>query len=174
MLIQIYTDGSCLGNPGPGGWANIVRYSHHEEKGQGGEVHTTNNRMEMQAVIEALKEVASTLVEEHGFSDKAGSKAPEAVEIKIYTDSSLIVNTMTKNWKKKKNTDLWKDLDLIIKAEPLSKTKISWNWVKGHAGHVENEDCDRRANVESAAFAKHARLIPNSEKRLPGETPSLF
>lgn len=135
MKLKIYTDGSCLGNPGPGGWAYLLRAEEtgaetQTIRGQGGEQATTNNRMEMLAAIEGLK--------------LAHQKFPEAEAIELYSDSSLLINTMKLNWKKKKNTDLWEQL------VPLTlKQKVTWHWVRGHNGHPENEDCDGRAQSEA-------------------------
>ncbi len=130
MIVQVYTDGSCLGNPGPGGWAYLIEVEGKKLRGQGGEPGTTNNRMEMRAAIEALKAIEM--------------KWPDA-EIALYSDSSLLINTMKLNWKRKKNTDLWGELLPLV----LHK-KITWNWVRGHNGHPQNEDCDMRAQKEAA------------------------
>jgi ribonuclease HI len=151
MKTKIYTDGSCLGNPGPGGWAALIREGAKETRIQGGEPYTTNNRMELGAVIHALK------------------KVPTATDIEVYSDSSWVINTMTKNWKRKKNLDLWEELMPLVQGK-----EISWNWVKGHAGHPENEDCDVRA-FEQATLQKKAFLQSDSkDRRLPGSPPSLF
>jgi len=131
-IIEIFTDGACLGNPGPGGWGALLRWKGKEKELSGGEAHTTNNRMELKATIEALRAI----------------KKP--VPIHIYTDSQYVKNGITlwlvdwkKNgWKTKqkdpvKNQDLWEDLDQIA-----SQYAITWHWIKGHAGHVENERVD--------------------------------
>ena len=133
--IEIFTDGACSGNPGPGGWGAILRYKNNEKELSGGSANTTNNQMEMQAVIEALKTLK------------------EACEITLTTDSQYVVNGMTKwldDWIKKDwktaskknvaNQDLWKELSQLSLQH-----KIKWNWVKGHAGHPENERCDALA-----------------------------
>ena|SRR3989338_6189843 len=125
--IQIFTDGSSLGNPGPGGFAAIMRFNGREKIVKGGEPVTTNNRMEMRALIEAFKKI----------KDKT-------VPVEVYSDSTLLVSTMTKGWKRKKNQDLWADLDKL--AEGL---KIEWHWVRGHAGHPENTRADRIAVAEA-------------------------
>ena len=134
--IEIHTDGACLGNPGPGGWAALLRYKGHERELAGGEGHTTNNRMELTAVIEGLRAL------------KKRSR------VEIYTDSKYVQQGVTEwlaGWKARgwktaskspvKNDDLWKDLDALLGAHDLS-----WHWVKGHAGHVDNERADELAN----------------------------
>jgi ribonuclease HI len=137
MKAEIYSDGSCLGNPGPGGWATLIRYKNKIYRIQGGEPETTNNRMEMLAALNGLRAVFQN------FDD--------VKEIEVYSDSSLLINTMSKGWKRKANLDLWEQfLPVLDKG-----AKISWHWVKGHAGHKENEDCDKRAMAEAI---KQARL----------------
>lgn len=134
--VDIYTDGACRGNPGPGGWAAILKYGDKETIIQGAETETTNNRMELTAAVSALK------------------KLKRSCDIKITTDSKYLmdgVTTWLPNWKtngwktaaKKpvKNEDLWRLLDELV-----TNHKISWNWVKGHSGHSENERVDRLAN----------------------------
>ena len=134
--IDIYTDGACKGNPGPGGWGALLRSGVHEKEIFGGERHTTNNRMEITAVIESLKLV------------KKKSK------VCIYTDSTYVkdgISSWIKQWKingwktaaKKpvKNEELWKELDLLV-----SQHQIEWVWVKGHAGDEGNERADALAN----------------------------
>lgn len=136
VSIEIYTDGACKGNPGPGGWGVLLRYKGQEKTLYGGEVHTTNNRMELMAAIKGLEAL----------------KRPCVVD--LYTDSQYLRQGMTDwlgNWKlngwrnsKKepvKNADLWKSLD-----ELASRHKINWHWVKGHSGHVENDLVDTLAN----------------------------
>jgi ribonuclease HI len=145
MHIDIFTDGSSRGNPGPGGWAYLLRVTDKDCKeipGDGGEAYTTNNRMELMAVIEGLA--------------FARANFPEAKEIRIVSDSSWVINTMTKNWKRKKNLDLWAMLTPLLKD-----LKIDWKWVKGHAGHRENEDCDSRATRQAD---RQARLPQKSQK----------
>lgn len=150
MKVQIYTDGSCLGNPGPGAWAYLIRMEGKEFRKEGGEPYTTNNRMELSAVIEALIWLAA--------------KHPNFTEIDVYSDSSWLVNTLKLNWKKKKNLDLWGKLTPLL----LGK-KITWNWVRGHNGHKENEDCDIRAQKEAHKQAKIFRTLDASALKLPGE-----
>jgi ribonuclease HI len=134
--VEIYTDGACKGNPGPGGWGALLRYGKHEKQLYGGERETTNNRMELLAVIEGLRSL------------KRASK------VRITTDSQYVKNGITQwihNWKKNgwktaakkpvKNADLWQRLDTEV-----AKHQISWHWVKGHSGHPENEMADTLAN----------------------------
>jgi ribonuclease HI len=141
-MIKIYTDGSCLGNPGPGGWAWVATDGKNVAERSGGEPNTTNNRMELTAVIKAVL------------------AASKHAEIEIYTDSQYVKNGMQvwiKNWKKNnwrtadkkpvKNQDLWMALD-----EAASKIKINWRWVKGHAGDPMNERCDELARAAALSF----------------------
>ena len=134
--ITIHTDGACSGNPGPGGWGAILEWNGHRKELKGGERDTTNNRMEMQAAIEALKAL----------------KKPERKVILI-TDSVYLRDGITKwihGWKKRdwktadkkpvKNVDLWKELDVLTKQHD-----IEWRWVKGHAGDPGNERADELA-----------------------------
>ena len=136
MSIEIYTDGACKGNPGPGGWGALLRYKGVEKKLYGSEAHTTNNRMELTAAIQALLALK------------------KASEVDIYTDSQYLRKGMTEwlaQWKKKdwrnskkepvKNIDLWQALDELAKTH-----KINWHWIKGHSGHPENELADALAN----------------------------
>ncbi|MDI9349818.1 MAG: ribonuclease HI [Candidatus Symbiobacter sp.] len=133
--VKIFTDGACQGNPGPGGWAAILRYRGVERELTGFEADTTNNRMEMMAVIAALHSL----------------KRPCAVE--IYSDSRYVIDGMTKwmaGWQKRgwksaakepvKNQDLWQNM--LVAAAPHA---ITWHWVRGHDGHPENERCDALA-----------------------------
>lgn len=136
MKVEIYSDGSCLGNPGPGGWASLIKAGGKIYRIQGGEAHTTNNRMEMTAAINGLKAVFAN------FKD--------VQEIDIYSDSSIVIKTFTENWKQKMNKDLWAEFTPFLS----SGIKINWHWVKGHAGHKENEDCDKRALKEAIKQAK--------------------
>ncbi len=131
--VEIYTDGACSGNPGPGGWGAILRYNGVEKELSGGEKETTNNRMEMMAAIKALEAL----------------KAPSVVD--VYTDSKYVQQGVTEwmpGWKKKgwpdriKNQDLWKRIDSLI-----SEHKVKFHWVRGHDGHLENERCDALARL---------------------------
>jgi len=134
--IEIFTDGACRGNPGPGGWGALLRAGKHQKELFGGEDATTNNRMELMAAIKGLEAVK------------------RSSEITLTTDSQYVRKGITEwleNWKKKgwknsqrkpvKNSDLWKLLD-----EQNQRHKVSWKWVKGHSGHPENEIADLLAN----------------------------
>jgi len=134
--IYIYTDGACKGNPGPGGWGALIVYNSSEKEFYGGEQHTTNNRMEMMAAIQALSQLTSPC------------------DVVLTTDSQYLRQGITQwivNWKKRgwktaakqpvKNKDLWQQLDELVQGH-----SISWNWVKGHSGHRENERADELAN----------------------------
>ncbi|MDX2159732.1 MAG: ribonuclease H [bacterium] len=133
--IVLYTDGACSGNPGPGGYAAIVvAYDADgspvkEKIVTGGAKHTTNNQMEIRAVIDGLRAL----------------ETPTAVT--IVSDSQYVIYTMTKNWKRNKNQDLWEQLDDLV-----SLHKVKWTYVKGHAGHAYNERCDQLAVAEIAKF----------------------
>ena len=145
MIVEIFTDGACSGNPGPGGWAAILRAGCHEKELCGGEKATTNNRMELTAVIEGLKAL-----------NKSST-------VTVHTDSRYVMDGAAKwliGWKKKgwktadkkpvKNEDLWRALD----AE-MARHQIHWVWVAGHSGHPENERAD--------ALARGAIPGPNSK-----------
>jgi ribonuclease HI len=132
--IYLYSDGSSLGNPGPGGYCAILRYKDYEKIVKGGEPNTTNNRMELKAVIEALK------------------KLKEPCEVVIYSDSNYVVKAINewldlwikKDFKNVKNVDLWREFLKVSKSH-----KITAFWVKGHSGHKENEICDKIAKEEA-------------------------
>ncbi len=134
--VEIFTDGACKGNPGPGGWGALLRVNGQSKELKGSEPETTNNRMEMQAVISALESL----------------KQPCSVQ--LTTDSKYVldgVKSWMPNWKKHgwktaskapvKNKDLWMKIDVLVQAHD-----IEWAWVKGHSGHVENERVDQLAN----------------------------
>ncbi len=144
--VELFTDGACSGNPGPGGWGAILRFKGSEKELSGGEADTTNNRMEMTAVIEGL------------------SALKRPCDVKVFSDSQYVIKGMTEwlvQWKARgwktadkkpvKNEDLWKRLD-----ELCAKHQVSWEWVKGHAGHPENERVDALARTETEKF-----LSPN-------------
>lgn len=135
-LVEIYTDGACRGNPGPGGWGAVLRYRGHEKDLHGGEKDTTNNRMELMAAIRALESLS------------------RPCKIRLTTDSQYVMKGVTEwmvNWKKRgwktadkkpvKNVDLWQRLD-----QALAGHQVEWAWVKGHSGHPENERADALAN----------------------------
>lgn len=145
--IEIYTDGSCKGNPGPGGWGTIFL----EKKSQtpfeilkGHEVHTTNNRMEMTAVIEALR-----YLDHHKL---------HSAQITLYSDSSLIIQTLLQGWKRKANLDLWEELD-----EFNESLDINYVWVKGHSTNKWNNECDKVAQNQST-IAQKKSFQKNSDK----------
>ena len=142
--IELFTDGACKGNPGPGGWGALLRLGKHEKELSGGESDTTNNRMEMMAVIRGLEALI------------------EPCEVAIYTDSRYVMDGMTKwieGWQKRgwksaskqpvRNQDLWHEL-----IEAASKHTLEWNWVRGHNGHPENERVDRIASDAAEAIAR--------------------
>lgn len=144
--IVIHTDGACSGNPGPGGWGAILRYGEHEKELQGGEALTTNNRMELTAAIMALEAL----------------KRPSLVE--LHTDSVYVKDGIGKwihGWKRNgwktsdkkpvKNVELWQRLDTA-----LGRHEVTWHWVKGHAGHDDNERADELARLGMAPYKKNA------------------
>ena len=133
-MIQVYCDGACSGNPGPGGWAFVIPELNIELSGY--DPATTNNRMELLAVIQALNYISKNLTE---------------TEIEIITDSQYVVNTMTLGWQMKKNTDLWKLL-----LDLLRLFRVKWTWVKGHSSNLYNARCDELA---VAAYKSYQRLI---------------
>ena len=145
--VSVYTDGACSGNPGPGGWGALLVYNGTEKELSGGAQETTNNRMELMAAIMALEAM----------------KRPVAID--LFTDSSYVRNGITewlaawkaRGWKtadKKpvKNVDLWQRLE-----EALARHKVEWHWVKGHAGHPENERADELARAGMAPFKPKKR-----------------
>lgn len=141
--VEIFTDGACSGNPGPGGWGAVLRYNGTEKELSGGEKSTTNNRMELTAVISALKVL----------------KYP--CEVTVTTDSKYVYDSVTKGWvyswqkngwkkadkKPALNTDLWSELLTL-----LNKHNVTFHWVKGHNEHPENERCDRLAVSECEKY----------------------
>ena len=142
--VEIFTDGACSGNPGPGGWGAILRYNGVEKELSGGEANTTNNRMELSAVIFALEALK------------------EPCEVELYSDSQYVCNALTLGWANKwrsqgwmrnkkepaLNPELWEKLLVLC-----DKHQVNVNWVKGHAGHPENERCDRLAVAQAKRFS---------------------
>ena len=142
MEIKIYTDGACIGNPGPGGWAAIVLFENDKKELFGGEKLTTNNRMELTAAIKALE-----------YCNAQEGKQPSLKQIKIYTDSTYLKEGITvwiNNWEKNnwktadkknvKNVDLWKKLKELTQSNP-----VEWNWIKGHSENPMNDLADKLA-----------------------------
>jgi len=138
-LVEIFTDGACLGNPGPGGWAALLRFNSTEKEISGGEANTTNNRMELKAVIEGLLSLS------------------RPCRVAVTTDSQYVQKGITEwieRWKARgwrtadkkpvKNVDLWQALD-----NARANHDVSWHWVRGHAGHEENERVDTLARNEA-------------------------
>ncbi|MEO0062383.1 MAG: hypothetical protein RLZZ08_943 [Pseudomonadota bacterium] len=142
--VEIFTDGACKGNPGPGGWGVLLRMGPHEKEMSGGEADTTNNRMEMTAVLRGL----TALI--------------EPCDVSLFTDSRYVIDGMTKwihGWKRNgwisaskkpvRNADIWHDL-----IEAAAPHRIDWQWVKGHDGHVENERVDQLASDAAVAASR--------------------
>ena len=132
--IQIYTDGSCLGKPGPGGWAAIITEDGKDTAISGNDPDTTNNRMEMMAVIESLKYLHK----------KYGRDKLPAIQINFFIDSNLIVQTLNSGWKKKKNQDLWAEIEKLT-----AWLNIKWEWVKAHHKDEQNNKVDELAFKEA-------------------------
>ena len=141
-IVTIYTDGSCLSNPGPGGWAAILRWRDNEREISGSELDTTNNRMELMAAIMGLNAVTRT------------------IQISLHTDSRYVMNGVmdwmprwkSNGWKTSgnkpvANQDLWQQLDAVVRRH-----NIKWNWVKGHDGNEFNERCDQLARSEAESI----------------------
>lgn len=141
--VEIFTDGACSGNPGPGGWGTILRYGEHEKELSGGEAETTNNRMELTAAIEGL------------------SSLKESCQVVLQSDSKYLIDAIQKGWvykwkengwmrnkkEKAQNPDLWDKLLTL-----LEKHSVEFIWVKGHDGHPENERCDKLAVAQSVKY----------------------
>ncbi|APL93176.1 ribonuclease H [Sphingobium sp. TA15] len=142
--VEIFTDGACKGNPGPGGWGAVLRFGEKEKEISGGEAQTTNNRMEMMAAVQALETL----------------KRP--CRVTLHTDSKYVMDGITKwvfGWQKNgwktadrkpvKNAELWQEL-----VRAAARHKVTWQWVKGHAGHPENERADQLACAAAEQFRK--------------------
>jgi ribonuclease HI len=145
--VKLITDGSCLGNPGRGGWAALLRYNQHKRELFGHSPHTTNNRMELTAAIEGLRALK------------------EPCEVEVITDSEYLKNGITKwidNWRKRNwktvtghsvvNRDLWEELDALT-----ARHRVRWSWTKGHASHADNNRCDELATM-AAREQKSSRV----------------
>lgn len=137
--VELYCDGACSGNPGEGGWGTILRYQGHEKELSGGEPNTTNNRMELTAVIRGL------------------SALREPCKVTVYTDSQYVVNGITLGWAKAWQQNGWRKKDHKPALNPelwetllslLEQHEVRFEWIKGHAGHPENERCDKMAVEE--------------------------
>jgi ribonuclease HI len=142
--VDVFTDGACKGNPGPGGWGALLRMGRHEKEMSGSDPQTTNNRMEMTAVIKGL----GALI--------------EPCDVTLYTDSKYVIDGITKwvhGWKRNgwvnaskqpvRNADLWHDL-----IDAAQRHKVTWQWVRGHDGHVENERVDKLASDAALSVGK--------------------
>lgn len=141
--VDIFTDGACSGNPGPGGWCAIMRYNGHEKQLSGGEADTTNNRMELMALIKALEQLNQPCL------------------VRVTSDSKYVLDALEKGWAKgwrsrgwiksdKKpalNPDLWEQLLALVEPH-----QMEYHWIRGHAGHPENERCDAEAVVQAQRF----------------------
>lgn len=150
VTVEIYSDGACSKNPGPGGWACILKHKNHELKISGNEAHTTNNRMELLAIINAFKALKKTC------------------KVVVYTDSKYVVDSINNGWAKRwqqnnwmknnkekaLNPDLWQKLLSFV-----DKFQTTFIWVKGHNGHPENEICDKMA------VAQYRKLIQNDKQK---------
>ena len=167
--IFLYTDGASSGNPGPGGWGAVLCCGSLRREMSGGFARTTNNRMELLAVIEGLSAI----------------RWPGA-QVEVWSDSQYVVNTVTQGWKRKKNHDLWARFDAIAAGFTLN-----FHWLKGHAGHPENERCDRLAVaaysrpglpvdagyiddnqlVGNNVFADGNQSVNDNQQGLPTESP---
>jgi len=142
--VEIFTDGACKGNPGPGGWGALLRMGEHEKEISGGEAGTTNNRMELTAAIRGL------------------SALTEPCRVELHSDSKYVLDGITKwveGWKKRgwvnaskkpvRNADLWHEL-----IDVAARHEVTWHWVRGHSGHPENERVDRLASDEAERIAR--------------------
>ena len=157
--VEIYTDGACSGNPGPGGYCAILVYMGKERLVSGGEKNTTNNRMELTAAIEGLKALK------------------EPCKVNLYSDSQYLVNAINKGWlegwvrkgfAKVKNPDLWIRFNALYK-----KHRVAFHWIKGHAGHPENERCDALAVAAGAGAVAAGAVLPPDAGYCPDEASLL-
>lgn len=143
--VTIYTDGACSGNPGPGGWGTILEYNGVKKELSGGEKSTTNNRMELTAVIEGLKALK------------------EKCRVTVVTDSKYVADSITLGWAKSWRANGWVKKDKKPALNPklwgelldlLDKHEVTIKWIKGHAGHPENERCDKLATTQASKFSE--------------------
>jgi ribonuclease HI len=134
--ILVYADGSCLGNPGPGGWGVVIVGRDGTREHSGGDPQTTNNRMEITAAIEALRRI------------------PEGARVLLRSDSQYVVNTINSRWKRNANTDLWKELD-----GEIERHRVRFEWVRGHAGDALNDRADRLALEQAKSAADAGRSV---------------
>ena len=141
--IELYCDGACSGNPGPGGWGTILRYGEHEKELSGGEAQTTNNRMELTALIEGLRALK------------------EPCKVRITTDSSYVADGINKGWARGWQRNGWRKSDKKPALNPelweallaeLDRHEVTVHWVRGHSGHPENERCDQLAVAQTRKF----------------------
>jgi ribonuclease HI len=146
--IVVYADGSCLGNPGPGGWGVVIVGRDGTREYSGGDPRTTNNRMEITAAIEGLRRV------------------PEGARVLLRSDSQYVVNTINSRWKRNANTDLWRELDIEI-----ARHTVRFEWVRGHAGNALNERADRLALEESKKTADAGRVSARGLPQQPKLDP---
>jgi len=130
-MIEVYTDGACIGNPGPGGWGAVLVRDGEIEDVSGSERDTTNNRMEITAVVQGLE------------------RTPPGEAVTVYSDSTYVVNTVTKGWQRKANQDLWAELD-----RALAGRDVRWKWIRGHRGNQLNERADSLAHSAARALAE--------------------
>jgi ribonuclease HI len=135
----LYADGSCLGNPGPGGWGVVIVGRDGTREYSGGDPHTTNNRMEITAAIEGLR------------------RLPAGARVLLRSDSQYVVNTINSRWKRNANTDLWIELD-----DEIARRRVRLEWVRGHAGDALNDRADRLALQEAKTAADAGRRLPRS------------
>ncbi len=149
-MVDVYTDGSCLGNPGPGGWGAIVMDGRDTRRLSGGDPATTNNRMELTAAIKGIEAV------------------PPGAPVAVHSDSEYLVKTMTKGWKRRVNHDLWERLDALVHSH-----QVTWEWVRGHAGDPLNEEADRLAvaAMNEAAGGPAAKPPGSRPKAVAGGAP---
>jgi ribonuclease HI len=147
--VEIFTDGACKGNPGPGGWGVVLRFGAHVRELHGGEPATTNNRMEMTAVIEGLSALTRRCIVELSTDSQYVQKG-----ISVWINDWKSRGWRTADKKPVKNVDLWQRLDALA-----AQHEIEWKWVKGHAGHPENERADELANLGCEEVGRRSVII---------------